>query len=104
MFPCRLAFALGGLAHWVADANNPFHISKDDPRLDASHDDYERYFERRLAKFPTVFYGLEPQFRVSSMLDRTFARSARFWPQRPAICSQRERSTTSRFRPAGVRR
>lgn len=71
---------LGGLAHWVADANNPFHISASDPRLSASHDDYEQYFERRLAKFPTVFYGLVDHFTVSSMLERTFARSAKFYP------------------------
>ena len=71
---------LGGLVHLVADANNPFHVAKDDPRLTPSHNDYEQYFERRLAKFPTVFYGLDPQFRLSAYLDRTFARSARFYP------------------------
>jgi hypothetical protein len=71
---------LGGLVHLVADANNPFHVARDNPSLSASHNDYEQYFERRLAKFPTVFYGLDPQFRLSTYLDRTFARSARFYP------------------------
>lgn len=71
---------LGMLAHYVADANNPFHVANDDPRLELSHEDFERYFERRLPKFPTVFYGLEPDFRLSSYLDRTFARSASFYP------------------------
>jgi hypothetical protein len=71
---------LGGLVHLIADANNPFHVANDNPRLSESHDDYETYFERRLAKFPTVFYGLDPQFRLSSYLDRTFARSAKFYP------------------------
>jgi hypothetical protein len=71
---------LGTLAHLVADANNPFHVAKDDPRLAASHNDFEQYFERRLAKFPTVFYGLDPQFRLSSYLDKTFARTAKFYP------------------------
>jgi hypothetical protein len=71
---------LGVLAHLVADANNPFHSSDTDARLSAAHNDYEQYFERRMPKFPTVFYGLDPQFRVSAMLDRTFARSARFYP------------------------
>jgi hypothetical protein len=71
---------LGGLVHLVADANNPFHVAKDDPRLAASKNDYEQYFERRMPKFPTVFYGLDPQFRLSSYLDRTFARSAKFYP------------------------
>jgi hypothetical protein len=71
---------LGGLAHFVADANNPFHVAKDDARLTASHNDYEQFFERRLAKFPTVFYGLDPQFRLSTYLDRTFSRTAKFYP------------------------
>lgn len=71
---------LGILAHLVADANNPFHVANDDPRLSESHNDFETYFERRLARFPTVFYGLEPNFQLSPYLDRTFARTARFYP------------------------
>jgi hypothetical protein len=71
---------LGGVAHLIADANNPFHVANDDPRLSESHNDFEQYFERRLTKFPTVFYGLDPQFRLGTYLDRTFARSAKFYP------------------------
>ena len=71
---------LGGLVHLVADANNPFHVARDNPKLSAAHNDYEQYFERRLAKFPTVFYGLDPQFRLGPYFDRTFARSAKFYP------------------------
>lgn len=71
---------LGGLAHLVADANNPFHVAKDDARLAASHNDYEQYFERRLAKFPTVFYGLDARFQLAPYLDKTFARTAKFYP------------------------
>ena len=71
---------LGILAHLVADANNPFHVANDDSRLAESHNDFETFFERRLSKFPTVFYGLETNFRLSSYLDKTFARSARFYP------------------------
>lgn len=71
---------LGGLAHLVADANNPFHVANDDPKLSTSHNDYEQYFERRLSKFPTVFYGLDPRFTLSGYLDKTFARSAKFYP------------------------
>ena len=71
---------LGTLAHLVADANNPFHVANDDPRLTASHNDYEQYFERRLARFPTVFYGLDPKFQLGSYLDKTFRRTAKFYP------------------------
>jgi hypothetical protein len=71
---------MGGLAHYVADANNPFHVGSGDDRLTPSHNDFEQYFERRLAKFPTVFYGLDPQFSLPRSLDRTFSRTARFYP------------------------
>ena len=71
---------LGELAHLVADANNPFHVSNDDPRLDASQNDFEQYFERRMTRFATVFYGLEPTFHLSDYLDRTFARTSKFYP------------------------
>ena len=71
---------LGALSHYVADANNPFHIANDDPRLDLSHNDFETYFERSLSKFPTVFYGLDPDFHLSAYLDRTFERTASFYP------------------------
>ncbi len=71
---------LGMLTHYVADANNPFHVADDDPKLEADHEDYEHYFERRLAKFPTVFYGLDPNFQLSAYLDGMFARTAKFYP------------------------
>jgi len=71
---------LGILAHLVADANNPFHVANDAPRHSEARNDFETYFERRLAKFPTVFYGLDPQFRLAQYLDRTFTRSAKFYP------------------------
>jgi hypothetical protein len=71
---------LGMLAHYVADANNPFHSANDDVRLEPLHDDFEQYFERRLTTFPTVFYGLEPQFALAPYLERTFERSASFYP------------------------
>jgi hypothetical protein len=71
---------LGGLAHYVADANNPFHVADDDARVSGSKTDFNGYFERRISKFPTVFYGLEARYSPTASLDRTFARSARFYP------------------------
>lgn len=76
----QVVYHLGALTHFVADANNPFHVANDDPRLAASHEDYERYFEQRLPKFPTVFYGLESNFQLPSFLDRTFDRTAKMYP------------------------
>ena len=71
---------LGILAHLVADANNPFHVSNENPRLDLSYDDFEQYFERSLAKFPTVFYGLDDQPDVSTIVERAVTRTQRFYP------------------------
>lgn len=89
---------LGILAHLVADANNPFHVANDDPRLGASQNDFETYFERRLAKFPTVFYGLDANFRLSTYLDKTFSRSARFYPLvRDAYFPNGQRRTSADF-------
>lgn len=71
---------LGVIAHLVADANSPFHAANEDARMKSLQRDYEEFFERKMTKFPTVFYGLDPQMRIASRLDRTFARSARFYP------------------------
>jgi hypothetical protein len=71
---------LGTLAHLVADANNPFHVSHDDPRLDPSHNDFEQYFEQRMAKFPTVFYGLDDQPNVSTIVERAVTRTEHYYP------------------------
>jgi hypothetical protein len=60
---------LGVLAHLMADANNPYRDA-----------DFARYFEMRLAKFPTVFYGAEPHLRLGAFLDKTLARTAGFTP------------------------
>ena len=68
---------LGILAHLVGDANNPFHIGDDDA---ARRADFEQYFEHRLARFPTVFYGIDRRFALASYLDRTFARTSGFVP------------------------
>src|SRR6202000_1330339 len=75
-----IAEHLGVLAHLVADANNPFHTSDADARLGPMHDDFEQYFERRLARYPTVFYGLAPNFQLGGYLDRMVSRSARLAP------------------------
>lgn len=68
---------LGLLARLVADANNPLRL---DARLAPVGEDYERYFERKIVLFPTVFYGLDSHFRLGPYLDRTFARSRTFAP------------------------
>ncbi len=76
----QLVEHLGVLAHLVADANNPFHVVKDDSSLALMQDDFAQYLERRIPKFPTVFYGLDPHFSMPGYFDRTFNRTSRFYP------------------------
>ena len=61
---------LGMLARLVSEANNPR----------GGDGDFERYFEMRMARFPTVFYGVDRRFTLGGYLDRTFARTAKLVP------------------------
>jgi hypothetical protein len=70
---------LGLVAHLVGDANNPFHVNTDE-ELESLHEDFEHYFERRMVRFPTVFYGLDSRFALPKYLDRTFKRTAGYVP------------------------
>ena len=90
---------LGILAHLVADANNPFHVSHDNPRLDPSHDDFEQYFERRMAKFPTVFYGLDNQPNVTTIVERAVTRTQHYYPLMTSeyLADDGERRTSADF-------
>jgi hypothetical protein len=64
----------GILAHLVGDANNPYHLVDNA----ATRADFERYFERRMARFPTFFYGVDRRFDLRAYLDGTFARTRKF--------------------------
>jgi hypothetical protein len=68
---------LGVLSHLIGDANNPFHIGDDDAEERA---DFEQYFERRLARFAPVFYGLDRKFILSAYLDKMFVRTTGYSP------------------------
>lgn len=75
----QVVFRLGMLAHFVGDANNPFQVATD-AEVESSHADFEHYFERRMERFPTVFYGLDPRFSLTQYLDRTLHRTANLAP------------------------
>lgn len=70
---------LGVLVHLVSIANDPLHLDTA-ASLDAKHADYESYFEKRMPRFPTVFYGLDRNLQLSAYLDRTLSRTSRFSP------------------------
>ncbi len=74
-----VAERLGFLAHLVGDANNPFHMDRD-AAADPAHEDFERYFERRMKIFPTVSYGIQRNVQLAPYLDRVFTRTAKLLP------------------------
>jgi hypothetical protein len=71
---------LGVIAHLVSDANNPFNVASSDVRLLPIRSDYEGYFERKVTRFPTVFYGLDPQFQLDAYVDASMKRTAALYP------------------------
>lgn len=71
---------LGYITHLVADVNNPFHVASSDPRLVSSQPDFESYFNRKLPKFPTVFYGLVQPLQLERYIDAALHRSASYYP------------------------
>lgn len=73
----ELVYELGLTAHLVADANNPLRVgtAKLGPAVES---DYESYFARKLARFPTVFYGLRDEADVNVVIGSALARSRRF--------------------------
>lgn len=76
----NLVETLGVIAHFVSDANNPFHLDDSDPRMAGCQQDYEAYFEREMRKFPVVFYGVQPRLVPKQYIEQMFARTARFYP------------------------
>jgi hypothetical protein len=73
----RVVRELGSLSHFVGDANNPFHIGDDDAE---ERVDFEKYFERRLARFAPVFYGFDRNFVLDRYLDKMLARTTTYGP------------------------
>jgi hypothetical protein len=68
---------LGILAHLMCDANNPYLAAGASVE---NREDFERYLEQQMTKFPTVVYRTDTHAGLAAILDRTFARSARFVP------------------------
>jgi hypothetical protein len=70
----------GRLVHYVSDANNPLQVANHYPELASKQGDYASFFERKLEKFPTVFYGLSWPLNLAPYLEETLQRSARLYP------------------------
>lgn len=80
----RVAYQLGVVAHFVADANNPLNTSAADAGEERYFVDYLRYLESAEPRLPVVFYGvypgLEERGSLAPLLDRTFARGRQLYP------------------------
>jgi len=58
----EIAYQLGRLSHFVADANNPLNASQEDPDEGRYFADYLFYMESAEPRFAPVFYGLDSRF------------------------------------------
>lgn len=72
--------SLGRIAHLTADVNNPFVTANAPARVAESRLDFEQYLERKLTKFPTVFYGLQRDFKLEPYFDAALIRASNFYP------------------------
>jgi len=74
---------LGGVTHYVAQANNPLAVGSGDPAEPRYARDYPRYVESVQERFKVTFYGdgrqVEAPADLSSLLRRTFARGRAYY-------------------------
>jgi hypothetical protein len=75
---------LGGISHFVADANNPLATAAGDTEEGRYFLDYLRYAETAERRFPLVFYGLYPRLEergsVAPLLATTLRRGRELYP------------------------
>jgi hypothetical protein len=75
---------LGGVSHYLADANNPLATSAADDQEGRYFTDYLRYAQTAAPRFPLLFYGLRPGLEgrrdVAPLLAETFARGRGLYP------------------------
>jgi hypothetical protein len=80
----EIAYQLGRLSHFVADANNPLNTSQDDPAEGRYFADYLFYMESAEPRFAPVFYGLDSRFErrrdLSGLAAAALARGRVLYP------------------------
>lgn len=80
----EIAYRLGVVSHYVADANFPLGVSRADPRQTAYADDFPRYLDSARPRFQVVFYGFRPGFAATGGVPRlvreAIGRSRGFYP------------------------
>jgi hypothetical protein len=79
----ELAVDFGKLSHYMADLNDPLLLEDTDIRESQYREDFPRYQERNLEKFPWIFSGhddpLLQQDRVTEYIHSVAARTARHY-------------------------
>lgn len=74
-----VAFRLGTVSHYLADANFPLNTSSADGREPEYFADFARYLESAEPRVQAVFYGIRPQLvrspSLQPLLSETFTRS-----------------------------
>lgn len=72
----HIAYRLGIVSHYVADANNPLAVSSEDPQEARFTNDFLAYLESTRPRLEVVFYGFRPGFQGRRDLPRLLAETA----------------------------
>lgn len=79
-----IAYQMGVVSHYVADANNPLGTSDRDPAEGSYFADYLRYVESVQERFSVVFYGegrdLASPEELPALVERTLERGRTLYP------------------------
>lgn len=74
----EVAYRLGVVSHYVAQANNPLAVARSDPQEGRYADDYLVYVESAQPRLKVIFYGFQPRFvaaDLDGLVETTLARS-----------------------------
>lgn len=81
----EVAYRLGLVSHYFADANNPLNVADSDPEEGRYFGDFSRYLESADSRLGVVFYGFRAirldQDGLSTVLAETFRRSRELYPK-----------------------
>lgn len=80
----EVAYRLGIVAHFVADAHNPLNSAESDPAEGRYYADFLRYLESASPRVRMVFYGFRPGFEgrrdLPRLVDEALAQGRELYP------------------------
>lgn len=81
----EIAYRVGVVSHYLADANNPLNCSEADTAEPRYFADFLHYMESADPRVQVVFYGFHPRLEgrraLEGLLDETFRRSRGLYPK-----------------------